>query len=396
MGIESTSVTGGKLDLPTIEDVARISAQQDPVLANLQITLAYHRISNALADLLGPTTNWCSHATRASKQAGQSIRGQDLERTFERLLTHSPEGRRKLSEVMGCLPWRRRQGGETAHRRQICRALRPLGILDRISDTISAGNRKVFDELGTLFVRFIETFRGDRQPEQAKLEQFCASLRPGEPPQGQGHLRAAFRGFHRAMFETRSTAKAQWVLLANLEVGFHEQIRLQPEIAAALDAPVVDPRELKRQLLAVVYPHLGPLRLAAGLYLRWATPIDRLWDPVVSHVRRTVRQATTELLMTLALPRRVLKLGHDVAAEHPESVREIVVPELLQVLSAIDPTPDSPRESGALDWADFGERMHFITDLFRSHIEDQSLLESPFDAEQITSILKGEIPSGRL
>ncbi len=386
---------GRRREIPTLAEVEQISALDDSVIANLRITQAYHQISTALAGMLGPTANWCAYATWASKQAGQSIRRQDVARTFERLLGGSPEVTRKLDELTACLPQ-----GDSKHaelRPQVREALRPLAIFDRVSDAGAAGNRKVFDEIGSQYVRFIEIFRGDQVFDEAKIERFVESLRPGEPPQGQGHLKSAFRNLYRAMFERRPRIRTQLVLLSSLEVGYHEQIRLQPEIAAALDAPVVDPRQLRRQLLRALFPRLGVLSPLADLYLRRSTPFDRLWDQLIAALRQVVRQLVTELIMTMSLPGgRLLRLGHDVEAPFPESVQLIAVPELREILALVDPTPDSPRQSGAEDWADFGERMHYITDFFRSHVEDRSLLEPPFDPQQTAAIRQGRMPSGRL
>ena len=39
------------------------------------------------------------------------------------------------------------------------------------------------------------------------------------------------------------------MLLANLQIGFHEQTRLQPEIAESLDTCVPDPASVKRRLI---------------------------------------------------------------------------------------------------------------------------------------------------
>lgn len=373
-------------DVPTLDEVRRISSQPDSVLANLQITLAYHRISAALVDLLGPTVNWCTFATWASKQAGVTIRRRDLVRTFERWLGGSPEATRKVDEVAACLEWL----GALAWlgvRPRVREALRSLAIFDRVSEAIAAGNRKVFDEIGGEFVRFIGVFQGDQVFDEAKIERFCARLEPGEPPHGQGRLRAAFRALYRAMFEERPRVKTQLILLASFEIGLHEQTRLQPEIAAALDAPAIDPHELQRRLVLACFPRLGVLRPLAALYLRGSRRLAALWDPLTATVRRLVRQTVTELLMTLSLPGdRLLHLSRDVEASFPENVRLIVLPELQEILPLIDPTPDSFRESGARDWADLGERMHFIADFFRSHVNDESLLSPPFSRQQMAEI----------
>jgi hypothetical protein len=68
---------------PTISDVARIAALTDPVLGNLQITQCYHELALVQMERTGCWANWCTFATWASKQAGQTIRKEDLGRVLE-------------------------------------------------------------------------------------------------------------------------------------------------------------------------------------------------------------------------------------------------------------------------------------------------------------------------
>ena len=75
---------------PLLDDVDRIAGIRDPTLRNLQITLCYHELSQSVAGLLGRSANWCTFATWASKQAGQTIRREDLVRTFEERFLLSP------------------------------------------------------------------------------------------------------------------------------------------------------------------------------------------------------------------------------------------------------------------------------------------------------------------
>ena len=63
---------------PTAAELERIAAQQDMVLRNLRITDAYHRLALAVRDCTGAGANWCTFATWASKQAGHTIRREDL------------------------------------------------------------------------------------------------------------------------------------------------------------------------------------------------------------------------------------------------------------------------------------------------------------------------------
>ena len=72
------------------------------------------------------------------------------------------------------------------------------------------------------------------------MRRFLDGLRPGDPPDGQRYLRQAFTRYERARAEHDPKARAELAVLANLEIGFHEQTRLQPEIREALDAGVRD------------------------------------------------------------------------------------------------------------------------------------------------------------
>src|SRR4051812_31817202 len=59
----------------TSGEVAAIAALKDPVLRNLKITLAYHDITLAMAELFGRDhLTWCAFASWASKTVGFFIR----------------------------------------------------------------------------------------------------------------------------------------------------------------------------------------------------------------------------------------------------------------------------------------------------------------------------------
>ncbi len=64
--------------VPASAEVDRIATLGDPVLRNLQITQCYHELASALAKRTGPYANWCTFATWASRQAGQTIRKEAL------------------------------------------------------------------------------------------------------------------------------------------------------------------------------------------------------------------------------------------------------------------------------------------------------------------------------
>jgi hypothetical protein len=86
----------------------------------------------------------------------------------------------------------------------------------------------------------------------------------------------------------------------------------------------------------------------------------------------------TGQLMTLTLPGgESLRLGRDLDHPFPQCLRELTDSALLAFLRNIDPTPDSLSASGALDWADLRDRMHFIADFFRCYQEDTRLFSQP-------------------
>jgi hypothetical protein len=85
--------------VPTVEDIDRIAALEDAVVRNLQITQCYHELSAVLMERLGENANWCTFATWASKQAGQTIRKDDLARFLEGLIAFAPKVRQRLSIV---------------------------------------------------------------------------------------------------------------------------------------------------------------------------------------------------------------------------------------------------------------------------------------------------------
>ena len=66
---------------PDVAEVDHVSAIASPVIRNLRITYCYSRLAAAVADRCGTGANWCTFATWASRQAGRTIRGEDLSPT---------------------------------------------------------------------------------------------------------------------------------------------------------------------------------------------------------------------------------------------------------------------------------------------------------------------------
>src|ERR687889_2777718 len=81
----------------------------------------------------------------------------------------------------------------------------PFDAVERASDAVARGNRKVFEEIGLEFARYLH----DCPPDAADIQPFLDSLAPGEPPDGQQFLRQAFSRYQRLSVEPDANARAQ-------------------------------------------------------------------------------------------------------------------------------------------------------------------------------------------
>ncbi|WP_156757233.1 hypothetical protein [Actinokineospora pegani] len=355
---------------PTTDDVARIAAHPDPVLRNLMITHCYHELSLAMAHHTRGTATWCTFAVWASKQVGQTIRQEDPHRLTERLLATTPLTRLATRALPHALP---RGVRHLAHR-----AIATLTRLDTASTAAAAGNLKVFTEIAHEFARFLTEFADETTPDHTRLAAFRATLRPGPPPEGQDHLANAFTRYHHARHTDDPRTRAELILLANIEIGPHEQTRLQPEIAAALAAPIPTHWPLLRHI-----PFPTPLHTAA--------------DTLTNLARTHTRRAITTLLMTLTLPDTThLDLSDDLTTPFPPPLAHLTNPELLALLHQVDPTPDNLADTAARDWSDLPDRMHYIADMFRCYATHHPLLTPPFTPDQVAALTAGHLPTGRL
>jgi hypothetical protein len=380
---------------PTLDDIDRIAGLGDPILGNLQITQCYYEISRSVAGLTGYSANWCTFATWASKQAGQTIRREDLIRAFEERFYLSNEISAALEGIVSIL----RRIGAKLHaevpRQAMLRAINPGAAFARAGDAVARGNKKVFEEIGREFARFLATFGEQTHLEAEKTARFCAGLRAGEPPEGQRLLSQAFTSYCEACFGT-GQEKAELMLLANISAGFHEQVRLQPEIAEALNAALDNTAELKRNLMTVLLPDFY-VRARAKLLWHQTAYLDAAFARFIREVNRLIRQVITDHLMTLHLAGpEVLRLGRDLQGTFPQQLGDIRNPKLREMLERVDITLNSLDGSGAQDWADFADRMHFIADFFRIYQERQHLFEAPFTSEQVALLMRGTKPGSRL
>ena len=292
---------------PSVDEVSRIVAIASPVIRNLEITHCYSLLAAAFAARSGDGANWCTYATWASRQAGRTIRGEDLLEQLERRLG---EGRWLLHPIAKL--WRRllRRGlfqSETRIGRLTAELHTPFDAFERASDVVGRGNLKVFEEIGLEFARYLQEHPPDAPAESPSFQRFLDRLRPGDPPDGQRYLRQAFACYERKRLEHDPKKRAQLVVVANLEVGLDEQ-----------NAPAAgDPRGARRRLRYT--GGLGEARargtVPVGGALVASCPASG--SRLGRHSRgrragaasRLAREVITESFMVLSLPGRVLALG---------------------------------------------------------------------------------------
>ena len=378
----------------TEADVSRIAAIGNRVIRNLEITKCYADLSSAFRARTGAGADWCTFATWASRQAGSTIRGEDLLERFERRL-----GRRAwmLAPLQSLSRWLLRKGlfeNNTTLGRVIAEIHTPFDALERTSTAVAEGNLKVFEEIGREFARFLATVPADARPDSAECLAFAAGLRPGPPPDGQDYLREAFAHYQEQRFDEDASLCAGWILLANLKIGLHEQIRLQPQIAAAVDSPVTTAEDLGARVLHILLP--GSRRWTRAIHDPAATIVG--W--VAGRIRRDAvaitREVVTECMMVLTLPNHVLSLGQNLDAAVPDVFTGATPRALAEFVKDHDPCTPGTSNCAADDWCDLRQRMHYIVHLFRAYAIEPSLFSQPFTADQVARFRAGVVPEGDL
>ena len=353
----------------TVGECEAVAHTPNLVLRNLRITQMYHRLSQELALLIGrDDANWCTFACHASKTAGYSIRREELP-LYDLWATASRNG---AIAALGRGVW-------SMFERSDLRAL-AARVLDTVSAAISAGNLKVYAELAPVFARFIAAFHDVSGPDPERLAGVLAAMTRGPLELGgQDLLAEALGHYHEAMFEPSPKRKAERILLGNAKIGLHEQMRLQPNIAEALAAP-----------LTVGLRSLPQGRLAARLEGEALRRVTGVW-----------RRLVTDNMMTLRMPYGEVRLGADLPGAtrqrlYADTLQTLELPELQRLVERFDRSGPDMRGSRARDWGDLDDRMNFIVNLFRSRQKNLELFDQPFLFEQRLEIDEGRVPGGTL
>ena len=302
----------------TAADVEAIGDEPCPVTRNLRISEAYHRISLDLAELLGgDDAPWTQFATWTSEDVGGAIRGEWTDRS--------------------CLL-------------RLVRRVHPHyeDISDSVAAAFTAGNARVFAEVGGACVAFVHAV-GDGP---GAVQRFLDGLDP--TPRGDGIvappviLRDAFAAYLEAI-DQEGDERARSIALGNLCLAVVEQDRVQPEIAATFGA------------------------FAAG-------------RPEGSWVRRMVVRGVTELVLEVEIGPGVVvhpgrHLHHRAGPVDLGCLRDDPRFNRFGSLLAV-PDPDADR------WTDLADRLRFIAALMSRYQQDPNLLGScpfvvPEDCETI-------------
>jgi hypothetical protein len=322
---------------PGIEEVEQIAGLSDPVIRNLRITECYSRLAAAVT---ADGANWCTFATWASRQAGRTIRGEDMLAALKLELGRDAELLHPLDSFWRAIVRRGLFNRESALGRCVWSLHTPLDAFPLASDAVARGNRKVFAEIGLEFARYLAL----------GSDEFLAGCPDPELRQAFTHL---------------ATGDRDLVVLANLEIGLHEQTRLQPEIREALDAALAHEQGLLKRILG--------------------------W-PLQRRLTRFARESITRSLLVLSLPGTTLYLGRTLVIALPASSNA----ELLALLARYEPVAPAPDDCGAHDWSVLDQRMHYIVHLFRGFHDRRELATPPFTPAQVEQIRAGEVPDGEL
>jgi CRP-like cAMP-binding protein len=346
------------LPLVTQEECADVVATEHLILRNLKVTDAYYRLSTGMTLLTGhQDVSWLTFACNASKTVGTFIRGEAI--PLEPMI--------RLSRRI--MPSSR-----------VANAVRDRlsAAVSDVAEMISGGNIKVFEEIGPIFARMTMEFHEAREYDRAAFDRFKErlALRTGQSDAGgQDTLREALGHYYEAMFQFDPKRKAELMLLANFKVGLHEQIRLQPHIAGAMNAPVTDD----------LFDVLGSRQLASEA----RESIMRAW-----------RHLATWAIMRYQLPYGAVSVSGDVPLlpnhrTYPDVLATLEHPELQAVAHRYGTRP-GPRLFKSRDWANLHQRMQFIFNLFRTRQKSLELFDPPFLYQQRLAIGSDLVPTGRL
>ena len=367
---------------PSLQDIENtVALNGDPILRNLKITQGYYALSRAMSTMVGGgSVSWCGFASWSSKTIGVSIREANMSSRGLLAITQSRIYQETIQRLVNLLE-----------------AAGVIGIgpfdnviteaLDDGIDNLTQGNAEVYGEIGALYTRLISALGNDPNLDLTRLAPVIAYLdsKPSEEG-GQALLRQAAENYYRARFETDPSLKAQLVLLANAQVGKHEQMRLQECLEAflggALEQRIVEHAQRQCRGIATLEIAVTPIARAAGKFAK------EEWTKLL-----------TDLALHLNLPgNERLHLRSDVPPPlgkplYPPDLQKLSNPDALAILEEFGADTPTAIGTGATDWSNLVQRMHYILVLFRSRQLESILLSEAFSAAQQSDLAAGRMPT---
>jgi hypothetical protein len=333
--------------LVSTAQIAHIAQLPDPARRNLQITQSYHDLTVAIGRRMGRRdVGWTGFAVWASKTAGRFIRGEWLRDALRR----------------------------TLERAGLAHAGRLSAIDDRVRRSVALGNQLVYAEIAPLFATLVRLFDTPAHERPAHLARARAALRPGPVEAGgQAALAQALEAMVEASTRPVGPERSQLLLLANLLIGAHEQYRLQAALVGGLD---------------VAWEVMPTPRTP------WQRALQR-------RLAARVRQQLTRWMVRVEFPGTTFTVGRDLPAlpdgsMFPADLAHIVRPDLAAIVRRFDRDPTTTTGSAAADWTDYGDRMNYVADFFRTRQQTPALWQAPFEPDQARAIRCGQIPAGPL
>ena len=377
-------------------------------LRNHRITLAYGDLSHQLARLTarsddeeGWNANWCTFATWSSRTIGTCIDREPEHGLIHHLVRRLPSPLRPLLFAMAEALLGREHGA--------------------IYRTLAIGNRLVFLEIGTTVSHFIDCFDPSRAGASASaaastgasasaedstgasaaasdfeaywsdIEAFLRGLRHldpswvATPAPDPSALRAGMEAYVGALAETDPKARAERVLLGNLLLGAYEQTRVEDYLTATLSC-------FTGSYLDRIMRGPAP-GVSAFLGRTLAAPLSTVYARFATKFFLALEIPTPGGMVELMVGQPVPPLER-AAGEltFPEELRHIAQPELQAILTRYDLSDRRAGHTRARNWASFGDRMNYITNLFRSRQRSPSLFAAPWTEAEEAALLSGRLP----
>jgi hypothetical protein len=261
-------------------------------------------------------------------------------------------------------------------------------LLGEMSINLSDGNTEVFAEIAPPAAQMLAAYRGGDGDIDSTRTSVLAACDGATEFEGVNHLRAGYSLWCDALATSDPTRRSQLILAGSLHLGVHEQNHLQAVIVASMDMGVNQSAVRLKQKLAA----------DTGDPARVADAFDDAIRPAVRGISDLWDDIMTATLGRLTSPEGTMRLDHDVPARSnaafvPSDVAPVIVEQLASLREQFDHAHEDGKGSYALDWANFGDRMNFIANLFISRHHEPLVFEAPFSEAELAELCADRVPT---